>query len=60
MMDRDGMFARRTTNSRIIRVKGTFNGRPGNVYWQAAPYRAPNYWDFLHSLYPKLKRAQFI
>lgn len=50
------------TNSRIIRLKGpfVFNGKPGGIYSAPAPYRPPNYWDILHSIYPKLRRAQFI
>lgn len=50
------------TNSRIINIKGpfVFNGKPGGIYSAPAPYRPPNYLDILHSIYPKLKRAQFI
>lgn len=50
------------TNSRIVNIKGpfVFNGKPGGIYSAPAPYRPPNYLDILHSIYPKLKRAQFI
>ena len=50
------------TNSRIINIKGpfVFNGKPGGIYSERSPYRAPNYLEILNDLYPKLKRAQFI
>lgn len=50
------------TNSRIVKLKGpfVFNGKPGGIYSAPAPYRPPNYLELLHSIYPKLKRAQFI
>ena len=48
------------TESRVIYIKGNFNGKPNHVYWEKAHYRPPTYWDFLHHLYPKLRKAQLI